>query len=483
MSGDDGDVRAGVSVEQFGLLFERFLETVVHDRTRSSPLPDLLRTHLGVDPSSLSVVVEAMTSAQRPNLQVAVDAFLAVPGRESSVVGLQSPNRAHEGVSFAQALQRQWGMLSVGVPEFSEISLGGGEVLPCLDFGIYLISDRAERFAILVSKGAAHNRQIQQRVEVIAQTPSRASEVVAELRRLMRERNVYRGKVVRFEANDQLGGVTAVIQSLPRVAREQVVLDPSTLERIERHTFVFSEHREALLAAGRHLRRGLLLHGPPGTGKTHTLSYLIGAAQGWTAILVSGWGFGMLESAVGLARELQPAIVVLEDVDLVAEDRGVHQHRGQGPLLFDLLNEMDGLENDADIVFALTTNRLDVLERALVERPGRIDLAVEIPLPDADGRRRLIELYAQGLDFRVVDLTSTIADTAGMSAAFIKELLRRSLLLAAVAGVAPTVADAQLRDALSELRDTRTSVSAAAAAAHERKPPTTLDSSRDDRLE
>jgi hypothetical protein len=261
-------------------------------------------------------------------------------------------------------------MLAVGVPEFSEISLGKGEVLPCLDFGIYLVSDRAERFAILVSKAAAYNPQIQQRVEVIAQTPSRASQVVAELRRLMRERNVYRGKVVRFETNDQLGGVTAVIQSLPQVAREQVVLDPSTLERIERHTFVFSEHRAALLAAGRHLRRGLLLHGPPGTGKTHTLSYLIGAAQGWTAILVSGWGFGMLASAVALARELQPAIVVLEDVDLVAEDRGLHRQRGQGPLLFDLLNEMDGLENDADIVFALTTNRLEVLERALVERPG-----------------------------------------------------------------------------------------------------------------
>ena len=245
-----------------------------------------------------------------------------------------------------------------------------------------------------------------------------------------------------------------MIQSLPRVEREQVVLEPLTLERIERQTLVFSEHRASLLAAGRHLRRGLLLYGPPGTGKTHTLSYLIGAAEGWTSILVSGWGFGMLSDAVALARELQPAMVVLEDVDLVAEDRGMHHDSGQGPLLFELLNEMDGLEPDADIVFALTTNRVEALERALVERPGRIDLAIEIPLPSAEGRRRLIELYAHGLDLQV-DLAPIVAGSEGMSASFVKELLRRATLFSAVAGAAPTVTEEHLGAALDELRQTQ----------------------------
>jgi len=441
-----------VSVEDFGVLFERFLETVVHGRERSSPLAESLTAHLGVDPSTLSVVVEPMSVAQRPNLQRALDGFLAASDRESTLVGVQSPNRAHEGVSIAQAVQREWSMLSLGAPEFSEISLGGGEVLPCLDYGVYLVREEGESFAILVSKGSGFSEQ---RVEVIAQTPGRASQTIAELRGLMRKHNVYRGKIVRFEANEQLGGVTAVIHSLPRVTRDEVVLEQSTMDRIERHTLVFSEHRDALLAAGRHLRRGLLLYGPPGTGKTHTLSYLIGAAKGWTAILVSGGGFGMLTDVVSLARELQPAIVVLEDVDLVAEDREMHQGGGQGALLFELLNEMDGLENDADIVFALTTNRVEVLERALVERPGRIDLAVEIPLPNAEGRKRLIALYARGLDLQVDDLAPIIEGTEGVSASFVKELLRRATLLAAIAGVAPTVTGEHLREALTELRDTQ----------------------------
>ena len=74
-------------------------------------------------------------------------------------------------------------------------------------------------------------------------------------------------------------------------------------------------------------------------------------------------------------------MVVVEDVDLIAEDRG--EHPGQHPLLFQLLNEMDGLAEDADVVFVLTTNRADVLEPALAARPGRVDQAVELGLPDA----------------------------------------------------------------------------------------------------
>ena len=92
-----------------------------------------------------------------------------------------------------------------------------------------------------------------------------------------------------------------------------------------------------------------------------------------------------------MARTLQPAMIVVEDVDLIAEDRGMHP--GQHPLLFQLLNEMDGLAEDADVVFLLTTNRADLLEPALAARPGRVDQAVALELPDAEARRRLFDLY------------------------------------------------------------------------------------------
>jgi ATP-dependent 26S proteasome regulatory subunit len=147
-------------------------------------------------------------------------------------------------------------------------------------------------------------------------------------------------------------------------------------------TVVFAEHAEALLAAGRSLKRGPLLFGPPGIGKTSTVIYLVARMRGQTVILTTGRGMGMIQAVAQMARALAPAMVVRGDVDLIAQERG-QPFQQTGPLLFELLNEMDGLSYDCDVIFVLTTNRPDILEPALAARPSRIDLAVEMPLPDA----------------------------------------------------------------------------------------------------
>ena len=122
--------------------------------------------------------------------------------------------------------------------------------------------------------------------------------------------------------------------------------------------------------------------------------YLCNRMPGRTTLLLSGPGAGALGQAVAIARALQPSMVVLEDVDLVAMERTMPGMR-DNPLLFQLLNEMDGLAEDADVIFVLTTNRVDLLEPALAARPGRIDQAVEISLPDADSRRRLVRALSR----------------------------------------------------------------------------------------
>ena len=77
----------------------------------------------------------------------------------------------------------------------------------------------------------------------------------------------------------------------------------------------------------------------------------------------------------------------------------------------------------------LTTNRVEVLEKALAERPGRVDHAVEVPLPDAEGRARLLELYRGSLDLDLSGADTLIERTAGVTASFIKELIRRATLI------------------------------------------------------
>jgi len=174
------------------------------------------------------------------------------------------------------------------------------------------------------------------------------------------------------------------------------------------------------------IKRGLLFYGPPGTGKTHTIHYLASQLPDHTTLLVTAEQVALLDHYFQLARFLQPAMIVVEDVDLIARRREEMYGPCDESLLNKLLNEMDGLREDAAVLFVLTTNRPEQLEAALASRPGRVDQAIEFPLPDEQGRRQLVRLYACGLPLSDEVVESLVKKTKGASAAFIKELMRRA---------------------------------------------------------
>jgi hypothetical protein len=168
----------------------------------------------------------------------------------------------------------------------------------------------------------------------------RAERVLTDMWQLMRERNVYRGRVLELRSRHfhEDEGAPLTVRTLPSISRDRIVLPPGVLERIERQAFGIAEHSARLLASGRHLRRGLLLHGPPGTGKTLSAMYLAAAMPGRTVVLLTGQTLGAVGVSIDLATALQPAMVVLEDVDLVAMDR---DYEPTNAILFELLNGMD----------------------------------------------------------------------------------------------------------------------------------------------
>ena len=174
------------------------------------------------------------------------------------------------------------------------------------------------------------------------------------------------------------------------------------------------------------VKKGLLFYGPPGTGKTHTIHYLASQLPDHTTLLITAEQVGLLAEYMQLARFLQPAMVVLEDVDLIARSRTAMRGPCEESLLNNLLNEMDGLREDAMLLFVLTTNRPQDLEAALASRPGRVDQAIEFPLPDDDGRLKLIRLYAGNLTVTDKIARVLVKKTRNSSPAFIKELMRRS---------------------------------------------------------
>ncbi|MFZ0161038.1 MAG: ATP-binding protein [Kineosporiaceae bacterium] len=433
------------TIQQF---MEEALAAVRADTQGGGPLlADVLAAHLGADPRTLPVVRLDVPPHQFVNLDVAVAALVEEHGGGQLVGVGGGDQRHHQTLGDLLAGHGPWGV-PVGAVDRARVETGPSSSREAVAMGIHLFRYDGVPVAALQRRV---NRQYNNAggLEIVA-AGDVSEPLLAEVRRLMVDRSVFRGQVLSFDLTESMygpseGGIAFLER--PVLDGADVVLPEGTLARVERHVTGTVRHRDALRAAGQHLKRGLLLYGPPGTGKTHTVRYLLGRLPGVTSVVLAGNALGLVASATELAHALQPAIVVLEDVDLIAEHR--EMHLGPQPLLFTLLDAMDGLTAEADVAFILTTNRADLLEAALSQRPGRVDLAVEVPLPDEAARRALLGLYARNLPVTGSALSAAAERSGGVTASFFKELTRRTVLIAAD-GHRP-LDDASLAEALTEM--------------------------------
>ena len=198
-------------------------------------------------------------------------------------------------------------------------------------------------------------------------------------------------------------------------------------------------------ALGARIPRGVLLYGPPGTGKT-LLARAIAGEAGVPFYSMAGSDF--VEMFVGLgasrvrdlfdqAKKNAPAIVFIDEIDAVGRRRGSgmgggHDEREQ--TLNQLLVEMDGFDNDTNLIIIAATNRPDVLDPALL-RPGRFDRQVAVEAPDLEGREAILKVHAKGKPFVPdVDLHAIAVRTPGFTGADLANVLNEAALLCARAG-------------------------------------------------
>ena len=442
------------NAQEFGDSFLKFMQTMNASAPRREAFfAGRLGAHFGRAAAELPIVEHKFPLFDQPNLQLSLDELCAAEkdaGRTPETIGVSSEHRQYSTpdlASLATTETDHFRSAKPGPVEYSTFQLADGEALSCIQCGLLLVRPGDVPLAVMVNGPTRNSYEREVSVSVMAPTREQAESFLAGLRSRVHRLSVYRGHVLSVEWNR---GMELHFHRLPVTTRESIILPGATLQRIERQTISFATQASALRSAGRHLKRGVLLHGPPGTGKTLTAMYLATQMQGRTVVLVTGRGHGLIEQVCWLARALQPATVILEDVDLIATDRE-DSSRCTSPLLFELLNQMDGLAEDADILFILTTNRPEALEPALAARPGRIDQAIEVALPDAECRRRLIDLYSRGIELRISDPASLVSRTKGASGAFIKELLRRATLLACIDGAGSVVDDRHVDESLREL--------------------------------
>jgi hypothetical protein len=389
-----------------------------------------LKEHFGrVRLESLVSTSRTFPITARVDLQRALDATFQ-PG-DARLLGLHAPY-AHQNITIAQILTTQHYPVAIAPLQHDEVDIGEPEPARCLKNGIWLGKSKGVRFACLYTNAFEYGRSGGMYVELAMPSGEAgaqfATEFMNRLQKRVQEAGSYRGKVISLESMPDYSGKVGSIRvhKLTPVPREQVILPARTLELLERNVTGFAEQRAGLRELGLSTRKGLLFYGPPGTGKTYTIRYLAKQLPGHTTLLITAEQVGLLEWYFQLARHLQPAVIVIEDVDLIGRSREDMDNICEESMLNKLLNEMDGLREDADVFFVLTTNRPEHLEAALASRPGRIDQAIEFPLPDGEGRRKLIRLYARGLEISEDLISTLVKKTSGVSAAFIKELMRRS---------------------------------------------------------
>jgi ATP-dependent Clp protease adapter protein ClpS len=372
------------------------------------------------------------TSRQFPghmqaDVQVAVDRlFSTSPLR---FFGIYEEHR-YETLTFAGLSRNGRNAQAIAPAQYHEVDVGESLPVKCLNNGLWLCQTDGLRYAVVLSSHREYNRESGTRIEIAVPAGADGAEFVhrcfSELENAVDAARSYRGKILSLDGDSDYRGRSrgVMVHKLPPVRREDVILPEATLKLLDRNVLNFVGSRAQLRRLGQSTRKGILLYGPPGTGKTHTIRYLASNLPGHTTLIITAAQVELLAHYMSLARLLQPAMVVIEDVDLIAGDRD-----DMGPceesMLNALLNEMDGLKQDADILFILTTNRPEQLESALAGRPGRIDQAIEVPVPDEIGRNKLVQLYGRGLPLGETIVAEAARRTKGVSAAFVKELMRR----------------------------------------------------------
>jgi len=398
------------------------------------PVASLLKEHFRpVKIAEITVAERSFPFRMRADLQRTIDSYFGEDVTVRHFFGVRN-EYAHGSATMSDCMFESTHNPTFSIPpEYEELDIGEEQPLRVLKVGFWLIESDQVKFAVMLSPTGCYGQITGMQFQVATPNTAESTQITQRFFKRLEDAvsrgESYRGKILSLEKSEhsysgESSGVC--VHKLNHVERDQVILPEETLKLLERNVINFAKNRSRLSELGMAKKKGLLFYGPPGTGKTHTIHHLASSLEGHTTLLISAEQVGLLSEYMTLARLLQPSIVVMEDVDLIARERTKMDSPCEEVLLNKLLNEMDGLKEDADILFILTTNRPETLEAALASRPGRVDQAIEFPLPDEVGRRKLVALYSPKMSIDGDLIDEVVRRTDGVSAAFLKELMRRS---------------------------------------------------------
>lgn len=434
---DNGTYRISVAArtEDAG---QRLLELLAEFQRKQSDLAEApavrleqslnarIRKHIGGEHATLQHRFKAYERAN-----VAIVLLDELQRRDAEILGIEPKEYRglHEASAFVEApkVARNGALEGLrAMPSALErVTVVGDEHRNGLVGGVCLYREGGAPIAAIVQRDSNGSGGFVTHLYVVARTAELAQAALDALVHACREQSIFRGRVIRPEIGFSDEVEQAEILEVPAAKLGDLVLPDELVRRIKSDIIDYVAHAPSLAAHGLTIRRGILLHGPPGVGKSFLCRVLACELPRFTTIVLSGMNLFRPAAAFQLARHLAPALLVLEDVDLVAEDRTLNPH---SEVLGTLMNELDGLAPEDMVLVVFTANSLERLEAALVARPGRVDVVLSFGLPSEALRRRLVKQYAGKATLTDDAIDHAVRTTDGTTPAFIRELMKSAVL-------------------------------------------------------
>lgn len=318
--------------------------------------------------------------------------------------------------------QKTWTFFGPKPPAQVSIEVGPG-VTQSVPWGRFVLPGIEGWISTGVSHGNDGRILFQVTAEVKQKDKDKVHKLVRLVRKIATEQSVYKGKAFELQLRDSEGERL----SLPKpkfmlLSDDEVIFNRELEERILDNILVPIQYSQLVREDGTKLKRGTLLAGPYGTGKTLTAQWIarIAIAYGWTFIYVKN--IDELSEVLTFAQGLfQPVVVFGEDADQIAGPNRTHDVNR-------LLETLDGIGTKGDEIFTILTTNFPERINLAMRRPGRIDLILKVEPPDEEAVRRLIRHYGgKRINFDE-DLTEVSRILAGKNPAIIREVVERSKL-------------------------------------------------------
>lgn len=329
----------------------------------------------------------ASENAQKRNMDT-ISKFL---GKEKqALVPLTFPRYYRELLAWALANYTEtklWEIAEVlghrgRMPRYADVNIDYGKYEHMLCDGYLLLQKEDSRMVISIKTSSRQPPSL----IIVSHGKKEGVDFVEGIRTFVSENNPYKGKNLKFTGHIRF-------LELPPKSWQDITLAPQLKEEIETNTVCFLSRTAELSKYGISPRRGIILVGEPGTGKTLICKVLMNQSSGITCIVAEG---SCLTSSLyisdlyELAQDLRPSIVFIEDIDLIAEERR-ESHYTRAEALATLLTALDGVEECKEVVTVATTNFIETIDKALAERPSRFDRIIRLTAPSLEQRKELIK--------------------------------------------------------------------------------------------